>query len=184
MDSILKAVVHLFLLLMPKTTTLTPWLNWTWQFHELTVPTLTLNVKCLFIKLMGFQMIPKWRHREIFTRKVEFRWKLLAFSLGKVLIQFCMVKFAVDLVLPTLLKFMFSKKATNSYKIFTVNLTLTTCINVKLTGKISSIFVAFLENMNFKRVSAASRLFWSSKVSVTWPLLPCLWDYFSIISIK
>ena len=104
MDSILKAVVHLFLLLMPKTTTLTPWLNWTWQFHELTVPTLTLNVKCLFIKLMGFQMIPKWRHREIFTRKVEFRWKLLAFSLGKVLIQFCMVKFAVDLVLPSLKK--------------------------------------------------------------------------------
>ena len=39
-------------------------------------------------------------------------------------------------------KFVFSKKATKIDKIFTINLTLTTV-------KISSIFVAFLENMNF-----------------------------------
>ena len=44
------------------------------------------------------------------------------------------------------LKFLFSKKATKIEEIFTVYLTLH---NVKLTVKISSIFVAFLENMNF-----------------------------------
>ena len=45
-------------------------------------------------------------------------------------------------------KFMFSKKATKFDEIFTVDLTL--CIvSVKSTVKISSIFVAFLENMNF-----------------------------------
>ena len=42
---------------------------------------------------------------------------------------------------------MFSKKATKIDKIFTVDLTL--LYNVKLTVKISSIFVAFFENMNF-----------------------------------
>ena len=42
---------------------------------------------------------------------------------------------------------MFSKKATNIDEIFTVDLTY--LHDVKLTVKISSIFVAFLENMNF-----------------------------------
>ena len=45
---------------------------------------------------------------------------------------------------------MFSKKATKIEKIFMVNLTLMYLVNVKLTVKILSIFVAFLENMNFK----------------------------------
>ena len=40
---------------------------------------------------------------------------------------------------------MFSKKATKTDEIFTADLTL-----VKSMVKISSIFVAFLENMNFK----------------------------------
>ena len=40
---------------------------------------------------------------------------------------------------------MFFEKATKIDKIFTVNLTVT----FKSTAKISSIFVAFLENMNF-----------------------------------
>ena len=44
-------------------------------------------------------------------------------------------------------KFMFSKKATKIEEIFTVNLT--SCKKVKSTVKISSIFVAFLENTNF-----------------------------------
>ena len=48
------------------------------------------------------------------------------------------------------LKFMFSKKATKIDEIFTVDLTLYV-VNVKSTVKISSVFVAFLENMNFKR---------------------------------
>ena len=49
-----------------------------------------------------------------------------------------------------LVKFMFSKKATKIDEIFTVDLTL--CIvGVKSTGKILSIFEAFLENMNFTR---------------------------------
>ena len=50
-----------------------------------------------------------------------------------------------------LVKFMFSKKATKIEKIFTVNLTLKYLVNVKSTVKIWSIFVAFLENMNFIR---------------------------------
>ena len=44
------------------------------------------------------------------------------------------------------LKFVFSKKATKIDEIFTVDLTL---CSVKSMVKISSIFVAFLENMNF-----------------------------------
>ena len=44
---------------------------------------------------------------------------------------------------------MFSKKATKFEKIFTVDLTLTYVVNVKLTVKIWSIFVTFLKNMNF-----------------------------------
>ena len=44
---------------------------------------------------------------------------------------------------------MFSKKATKIDKIFAVDLTLTYL--VKMTGKILSIFVVFLENMNFTR---------------------------------
>ena len=46
----------------------------------------------------------------------------------------------------TTLKFMFSKKATTIDEIFTVNLTFKSMV------KISSIFVAFLENMNFNDV--------------------------------
>ena len=46
------------------------------------------------------------------------------------------------------LKFTFSEKATKiEKKIFAVNLTV--CSNCQIDGKISSIFVAFLENMNF-----------------------------------
>ena len=45
---------------------------------------------------------------------------------------------------------MFSKKATKIDEIFTVDLTLYV-VNVKSTVRISSVFVAFLENMNFKR---------------------------------
>ena len=47
-------------------------------------------------------------------------------------------------ILLTMVKFTFSKKATQNDEIFTVDLTFTTS-----TVKISSIFVAFLENMNF-----------------------------------
>ena len=46
-----------------------------------------------------------------------------------------------------LLKFMFSEKATKIDKIFTVNLIV--LVTIKLTVKMSSIFVAFLENTNF-----------------------------------
>ena len=42
---------------------------------------------------------------------------------------------------------MFSKKATKIDEIFTVDLTL--CSKCQIDGEISSIFVAFLENMNF-----------------------------------
>jgi hypothetical protein len=45
---------------------------------------------------------------------------------------------------------MFSKEATKIDEIFTIDLTLTVH-DVKLTLKISPIFVAFLENMNFKK---------------------------------
>ena len=48
-----------------------------------------------------------------------------------------------------LLKFMFSKKAKKIDEIFTVDLTLTIYNNVKLMVKISSTFMAFLENTNF-----------------------------------
>jgi hypothetical protein len=47
-----------------------------------------------------------------------------------------------DQILSGVLKFTFSNKATKFDEIFTVNFT--------LTVKILSIFVAFLENMNFK----------------------------------
>ena len=43
---------------------------------------------------------------------------------------------------------MFSNKATKIDKIFTINLTLTLVI-INSTVKISSIFVAFVENTNF-----------------------------------
>ena len=46
---------------------------------------------------------------------------------------------------------MFSKKATKIEKIFTVD---TYLVNVKSMVKIWSIFVAFLENMNFKKKGA------------------------------
>ena len=49
--------------------------------------------------------------------------------------------------LPKIIKFIFSKKATEIDEIFTVDLRL--LHSVKSTVKISSIFVAFLENMNF-----------------------------------
>ena len=53
----------------------------------------------------------------------------------------------IDVRMVVFLKFVFSKKATKIDEIFTVDLTQH---NVKLTVKISSIFVAFLDNMNFK----------------------------------
>ena len=43
---------------------------------------------------------------------------------------------------------MFSKKATKIDEIFTIDLTL--CRKRQIDGEDSSIFVAFLENMNFK----------------------------------
>ena len=46
-------------------------------------------------------------------------------------------------------KFMFSKKATKIEEIFTIDLTL--CSKYQIDVKISSIFVAFLENTNFKK---------------------------------
>ena len=50
------------------------------------------------------------------------------------------------------IKFMFSKKATKFDKIFTIDLVLCILVvSVKSTGKISSIIVAFLENMDFKK---------------------------------
>ena len=52
------------------------------------------------------------------------------------------------------IKFIFSKKATKIDKIFTVDLTFTT--SDKSTVKISSIFVVFLENMNFNEYSNAT----------------------------
>ena len=52
---------------------------------------------------------------------------------------------------------MFSKKATQTDEIFTMDLTFITY--VKLTVKISSIFVAFLENMNFKKNPATQKIF-------------------------
>ena len=51
-------------------------------------------------------------------------------------------------------KFMFSKKATEIDEIFTVDLIICSKISVKLTLKISSIFVAFLENTNFDNYSS------------------------------
>ena len=49
-------------------------------------------------------------------------------------------------------KFMLSKKATKIDEIFAIDLMLTV-YNLKLTVKISSIFVAFLDNMNFNQIS-------------------------------
>ena len=46
----------------------------------------------------------------------------------------------------SLVKFMFSRKAAKNDDIFTIDLTLIKC---QITVKILSIFVAFLENMNF-----------------------------------
>ena len=48
-------------------------------------------------------------------------------------------------------KFTFSEKATKIDKIFTINLTVCYVVTVKSTVKIPSIFVAFLENMNFTK---------------------------------
>ena len=56
------------------------------------------------------------------------------------------------------LKFMLPKKATKMDEIFTVDLTL--CRSVKLTVKISSIFVAFLENTNFKLGQNIFVMYW------------------------
>ena len=56
--------------------------------------------------------------------------------------------FVFNMVNDTMLKFVFSKAATKIDKIFIVDLTLPTY--VKSTVKILSIFVTFLENMNFK----------------------------------
>ena len=64
-----------------------------------------------------------------------------------------------------MVKFRFSKKATKIDEIFTVDLTLYNVImynimyvvSVKLMVKILSIFVAFLENMNFKSLAKIAR---------------------------
>ena len=61
-----------------------------------------------------------------------------------------MQKFYENFVaIASMIEFMFSKKATKIEKFFTVDLTLTYLVNVKSTMNIWSIFVAFLENMNF-----------------------------------
>jgi hypothetical protein len=61
-----------------------------------------------------------------------------------------MQKFYENFVaIASIIEFMFSKKATKIEKFFTVDLTLTYLVNVKSTMNIWSIFVAFLENMNF-----------------------------------
>ena len=59
------------------------------------------------------------------------------------------------------LKVVFSKKATKIDEIFTVDLTLT-IHNVKSMVKISSIFVAFLENMNFRQKNMTLQI-WEGK---------------------
>ena len=53
-------------------------------------------------------------------------------------------------------KFMFSMKATKIDGIFTVDLTYV--VSVKSTMKISSIFVAFLKNTNFKELDSKALL--------------------------
>ena len=68
-----------------------------------------------------------------------------------------------------MLKFIFSKKATKIDKIFTVDRRL--LHSLKLTVKISSIFVTFLENMNFKRHSKP-RLYVFSMDSISH--MPCV----------
>ena len=52
---------------------------------------------------------------------------------------------------------MFSKKATNIDKIFTVDLTFSKYVSVKSTVKFSSIFFAFLENTNFVHVKISEK---------------------------
>ena len=58
---------------------------------------------------------------------------------------------------------MFSKKATKIDEIFTVDLTLT-IHNVKSMVKISSIFVAFLENMNFRQKNMTLQIWKESEI--------------------
>ena len=59
----------------------------------------------------------------------------------------------VDISKLKFVKFIFSKKATEIDEIFTVDLTFTYPVHsVKSTVKISSICVAFLENMNFTKI--------------------------------
>ena len=53
-----------------------------------------------------------------------------------------------EMIMPTMLKFICSEKATQFYEIFP--LLLTTVHTVKSWGKISQNFVAFSEYMNFK----------------------------------
>ena len=67
-----------------------------------------------------------------------------------------------------MLKFTFSEKATKIDKIFTVYLTV--CSNVvKSAVKISSIIVAFLENMNFKDYINYLHTYSTSMFIVTFP---------------
>ena len=54
-----------------------------------------------------------------------------------------------------LVKFAFSRKATKIDKIFTVDLTVH--VSVKLTVRILSNFVAFLENTNFNGLGGGTR---------------------------
>ena len=93
-------------------------------------------------------------------------------------------------------KFPFSEKATKTEKIFTVNLTV--CSYRQIDGEDSSIFLGFLENMNFniKRnmyikysLTSLEQLkdwLWKSNFGNFWPSLP-KWtkglNFFMVVSI-
>jgi hypothetical protein len=66
-------------------------------------------------------------------------------------------KVKIECMYIVLLKFMFSKKATQLYKIFTVYLIFTTWCQIIV--KISSIFVAFLEKINFTQQALMNGLY-------------------------
>ena len=101
------------------------------------------------------EMTGAWRDfKNIFSRPqftIIFlsRTDVLKFHPYSILTGQTMVRFVIYCVL----KFIFFKMATKIDQIFTVNLTFT-IVSVKSTVKIFSILVAFLENMNFKNMSA------------------------------
>ena len=78
---------------------------------------------------------------------------------------------------------MFSKKATKIDKIFSVDLTLTYIVNVKLTKKILSIFVVFLENMNFTKCThATDRVYSCVGFNKSCIQILC-WSFMAVISV-